>query len=333
MCEVKDLHQIGGFMKLSLVIPCYNEEKNIEPFMKCCIETFGNNKNIEYIFINDGSKDNTFLEIKKIIEKYKNENILGISFSRNFGKEAAMYAGFQHTSGDYVIVMDADLQHPPQMFPEMIKEVTENGYDCCALRRTAREGESKFRESFSKLFFRIQNALSETKMPYGAVDYRIMTRQMVDSILELSEAQRFSKGLFSWVGFNTKWLPFKTIDRELGQTTWSFWKLFKYALDGITSFSVAPLRFISGMGIVIFLIALIYIIITIIQTLIFGIDVPGYATILMVTLFMGGIMEFSIGIVGEYLGRIFIETKDRPIYIIHHTNFDEDEKETKRKKD
>ena len=227
--------------------------------------------------------------------------------------------------------MDADLQHPPQMFPEMIKEVTENGYDCCALRRTAREGESKFRESFSKLFFRIQNALSETKMPYGAVDYRIMTRQMVDSILELSEAQRFSKGLFSWVGFNTKWLPFKTIDRELGQTTWSFWKLFKYALDGITSFSVAPLRFISGMGIVIFLIALIYIIITIIQTLIFGIDVPGYATILMVTLFMGGIMEFSI--VGEYLGRIFIETKDRPIYIIHHTNFDEDEKETKRKKD
>lgn len=318
---------------IDIVVPCYNEEAGLRHFIEVTnsvIEGIPEHK-FRYILVNDGSKDKTYLIMKELANQF--DNIKYISFSRNFGKEAAMYAGFQHTSGDYVIVMDADLQHPPQMFPEMIKEVTENGYDCCALRRTAREGESKFRETFSKLFFRIQNALSETKMPYGAVDYRIMTRQMVDSILELSEAQRFSKGLFSWVGFNTKWLPFKTVDRELGQTTWSFWKLFKYALDGITSFSVAPLRFISGMGIVIFLIALIYIIITIIQTLIFGIDVPGYATILMVTLFMGGIMEFSIGIVGEYLGRIFIETKDRPIYIIHHTNFDEDEKETKGKKD
>ena len=314
---------------IDIVVPCYNEEEGLAHFVEVTnsvIDTIPQHK-FRYILVNDGSRDKTYLVMKQLAEKYS--NIKYISFSRNFGKEAAMYAGFQHTTGDYVIVMDADLQHPPHMFPQMINEVTENGYDCCALQRTAREGESRFREIFSKLFFRLQNAMSETKMPYGAVDYRIMTRQMVDSILELSEVQRFSKGLFSWVGFNTKWLPFQTVDRELGTTTWNFWKLFKYALDGITSFSVAPLRFISCMGIVIFLIALIYILITLVQTIIFGIDVPGYATTLMITLFMGGITEFSIGIVGEYLGRVFMETKDRPIYIIHHTNFTEDEDEKK----
>lgn len=194
---------------IDIVVPCYNEEAGLKHFVEVTnsvIEGIPEHK-FRYILVNDGSKDKTYLIMKELATQF--DNIKYISFSRNFGKEAAMYAGFQHTSGDYVIVMDADLQHPPQMFPEMIKEVTENGYDCCALRRTAREGESKFRETFSKLFFRIQNALSETKMPYGAVDYRIMTRQMVDSILELSEAQRFSKGLFSWVGFNTKWLPLK----------------------------------------------------------------------------------------------------------------------------
>jgi glycosyltransferase involved in cell wall biosynthesis len=311
---------------IDIVVPCYNEEAGLENFVKVTNSVIAEipQHNFRYILVNDGSRDKTYLVMKKLAEQQS--NIKYISFSRNFGKEAAMFAGFQHTTGDYVIVMDADLQHPPQMFPEMIHEVVDNGYDCCALQRTAREGESKFREVFSKMFFRLQNAMSDVKMPYGAVDYRIMTRQMVDSILELSEVQRFSKGLFSWVGFNTKWLPFKTVDRELGTTTWNFWKLFKYALDGITSFSVAPLRFISGMGIVIFLIALIYIIITLIQTLIFGIVVPGYATTLMITLFMGGIIEFSIGILGEYLGRVFIESKNRPIYVIHHTNFTGEER-------
>ncbi|MCH5201606.1 MAG: glycosyltransferase family 2 protein [Oscillospiraceae bacterium] len=312
---------------IDIVVPCYNEEAGLRNFVEVTnsvIDTLPQ-YDFRYILVNDGSKDKTYLVMKELANKY--DNVKYISFSRNFGKEAAMFAGFQHTTGDYVIVMDADLQHPPQMFPQMIDEVANKGYDCCALQRTAREGESKFRGVFSKLFFRLQNAMSDVKMPYGAVDYRIMTRQMVDSIIELSEVQRFSKGLFSWVGFNTKWLPFQTVDRELGTTTWSFWKLFKYALDGITSFSIAPLRFISVMGIVIFFIAFIYIIITLIQTIIFGIDVPGYATTLMVTLFMGGIMEFSIGILGEYLGRVFIESKDRPIYIIHHTNFDEDKSE------
>ncbi len=311
--------------KIDIVVPCYNEEEGLAHFVEVTnsvIEGISEHE-FRYILVNDGSRDKTYLVMKDLAEKYS--NIKYISFSRNFGKEAAMYAGFQHTTGDYVIVMDADLQHPPQMFPQMIKEVTEGGYDCCALKRTAREGEGKFRELFSKLFFRMQNALSETKMPYGAVDYRIMTRQMVDAILELSEVQRFSKGLFSWVGFNTKWLPYQSVDREMGQTTWNYWKLFKYALDGITSFSVAPLRFISAMGIVIFVVALIYILITLVQTIIFGIDVPGYATTLMIVLFMGGIIEFSVGIVGEYLGRIFMETKDRPIYIIQHTNIKKEE--------
>lgn len=312
---------------IDIVVPCYNEEAGLKNFVEVTntvIDTLPQ-YDFRYILVNDGSRDKTYLVMKELANKY--DNVKYISFSRNFGKEAAMFAGFQHTTGDYVIVMDADLQHPPQMFPQMIDEVANKGYDCCALQRTAREGESKFRGIFSKLFFRLQNAMSDVKMPYGAVDYRIMTRQMVDSIIELSEVQRFSKGLFSWVGFNTKWLPFRTVDRELGTTTWSFWKLFKYALDGITSFSIAPLRFISVMGIIIFFIAFIYIIITLVQTIIFGIDVPGYATTLMVTLFMGGIMEFSIGILGEYLGRVFIESKDRPIYIIHHTNFDEDKTE------
>lgn len=312
---------------IDIVVPCYNEEEGLTNFVEVTnsvIETIPQHR-FRYILVNDGSSDKTYFIMKQLSEKY--DNIKYISFSRNFGKEAAMFAGFQYSAGDYVIVMDADLQHPPQMFPQMIREVAENGYDCCALQRVSREGESKFRGVFSKLFFRLQNAVTDVKIPYGAVDYRIMTRQMVNSIVELSEVQRFSKGLFSWVGFNTKWLPFKTVDRELGTTTWNFWKLFKYALDGITSFSVAPLRFISGMGIVIFLVALLYIIITLFQTLIFGIDVPGYATTLMITLFMGGIIEFSIGILGEYLGRVFIESKDRPVYIIHHTNFDKEQKD------
>ena len=312
---------------IDIVVPCHNEEEGLENFVKVTntvIERLPEHK-FRYILVNDGSSDRTYFVMKKLAERY--DNIKYISFSRNFGKEAAMFAGFQHTDAAYVIVMDADLQHPPQMFPEMIKEVVENGYDCCALQRTAREGESRFRGVFSKLFFRLQNFLSDVKMPYGAVDYRIMTRQMVNSILELGEVQRFSKGLFCWVGFNTKWLPFQTADRELGQTTWNFRKRFRYALDGITSFSVAPLRFISCMGIIIFVFSIIYIILTLIKTAIFGIDVPGYATTLMIVLFMGGIIEFSLGILGEYLGRIFIESKNRPIYIIHRTNFKKEDEE------
>lgn len=308
---------------IDLVVPCYNEEAGLEHFV---LET---NKVINtlpdyhfrYILVNDGSKDKTYLVMKNLAKEF--DNVKYISFSRNFGKEAAMYAGLQHTTADYVVVMDADLQHPPKLFPQMIEALEKEGYDCCATKRAEREGESAFRGLFSKLFFKLSNKMTDVKMPYGAMDYRMMTRQMVDSILELGEVQRFSKGIFSWVGFNTKWLAFKTVDREIGTSTWKFSSLFKYAIDGITCFSVAPLRFTAIMGAIIFFISLIYIIITLIQTLFLGITTPGYVTTLCAVLFLGGITEMSIGILGEYIGRIYMEAKDRPIYIIKHSNLKE----------
>ncbi|MBR1481366.1 MAG: glycosyltransferase family 2 protein [Ruminococcus sp.] len=309
---------------IDLVVPCYNEEEGLEHFV---LET---NKVIDtlpaysfrYILVNDGSKDKTYLVIKKLAARF--DNIKYISFSRNFGKEAAMYAGLQHCDADYVVVMDADLQHPPAVFPQML-DAMEQGYDCCATKRDEREGESFFRGAFSKLFFRISNRMTDVKNPYGAMDFRMMTRQMVNAILELSEVQRFSKGIFSWVGFHTKWITFKTVDRELGQSSWKFSSLFRYAIDGITCFSVTPLRFTAVMGAIIFLLSLVYIIITLIQTLFFGIQTPGYVTTLCAVLFLGGLTEMSIGILGEYIGRIYMETKDRPIYITKHSNFDQDD--------
>lgn len=307
---------------IDLVVPCYNEEEGLQHFVEetnKVIETLPNYQ-FRYILVNDGSRDKTFLVMKSLAEKFSNINY--ISFSRNFGKEAAMYAGLKNSTADYVIVMDSDLQHPPAMFPDMIKGI-EEGYDCCAAMRSSRKGESKIRSMFSRAFYNISNKISDAKMPYSAVDFRIMSRQMVNSIMELSEVQRFSKGIFSWVGFHTKWLPYENVEREIGTTKWSFWGLFKYAIDGITAFSVAPLRFISIMGVTVSLIAFIYILITIIQTLFFGINVPGYATLLCATLFIGGIIILAIGVLGEYIGRIYMETKDRPIYICQHTNLDE----------
>ena len=311
---------------IDLVVPCFNEEEGLENFV---LET---NKVIDtlpdysfrYILVNDGSRDKTYLVMKQLAARFS--NIKYISFSRNFGKEAAMYAGLQHTTADYVVVMDADLQHPPAVFPRMLEAMKE-GYDCCATKRGEREGESFFRGAFSKLFFKLSNKLTDVKNPYGAMDYRMMTRQMVDSILELSEVQRFSKGIFSWVGFDTKWISFKTVDRQLGKTSWKFSSLFKYAVDGITCFSVAPLRFTAVMGAVIFFISLIYIIITLIQTLFFGITTPGYVTTLCAVLFLGGITEMSIGVLGEYIGKIYMEAKDRPIYITKFSNFEDENNE------
>lgn len=312
---------------IDLVVPCYNEEEGLEHFV---LET---NKVIEtlpaysfrYILVNDGSRDKTYLVMKQLARRFS--NVKYISFSRNFGKEAAMYAGLQHATADYVVVMDADLQHPPKMFPQMIDALENEGYDCCATKRDSREGESFFRGFFSKLFFKLSNKLTDVKNPYGAMDYRMMTQQVVRSIVELGEVQRFSKGIFSWVGFNTKWISFKTVDRELGTSTWKFSSLFKYAIDGITCFSVAPLRFTAVMGAVIFLISLVYIIITLIQTLFFGVTTPGYVTTLCAVLFLGGITEMSIGILGEYIGRIYMETKDRPIYITKFSNFEDEHNE------
>lgn len=308
---------------VDIIVPCYNEEEGLHMFYE---KTSGivneiANYSFRYIFINDGSKDKTYEEILKLANLHK--EVKYVSFSRNFGKEAGMYAGLKYSSGEYVIIMDADLQHPPALIPQMIEGIGE-GYDCVAARRTNRKGESKIRSLFSRTFYKLNNKMTEINLVQGAVDYRIMSRKMVNAVLELSEVQRFSKGIFEWVGFDTKWLPYENVERTVGSTKWSFWGLFKYAIDGITAFSVTPLRIVTGCGFLISMCAFIYIIITIIQTMAFGIDVPGYVTTLSAVLFLGGIIEFSIGILGEYIGHIYIESKNRPIFITKDTNIDID---------
>ena len=307
---------------IDIVVPCYNEQEVLPLFIEetnKVIETLPDYR-FRYIFVNDGSRDRTLGVLKELAQKYDNAKY--ISFSRNFGKESAMYSGLKNSTGDYVIVMDADLQHPPKMFPQMIAGV-EEGHDCCALYRAKQKGESKLRQLVSKIFFSFQNKISDVKMPDGAVDYRIMSRQMVDSIISLGEKQRFSKGLFCWVGYDTKWIEYENVERTVGTTKWSFWSLFRYALDGITSFSVTPLRFIAVLGFIIAVLAFIWIIVTLVQTLIIGIEVPGYVTTLCAVLFMGGIIEMSVGILGEYIGRIYIEAKGRPIYIAKESNLED----------
>lgn len=310
---------------VDIVVPCYNEEEVIDIFIKETNSVLNTieNYSFQYILVDDGSKDDTLKKFEALSAKFS--NIKYISFSRNFGKEAGIYAGLQATSADYVILMDADLQHPPAMIPDMIKGI-EEGYDCVAAQRTSRDGESKIRSFFSRSFYKLNNKITEAKLPYGAVDFRIMSRNMVDAVLSLSEVQRFSKGIFSWVGFDTKWIPYKNIERQIGTTKWSFWGLFKYAIDGITAFSVAPLRVIAVMGAIISLIAFVYIIVVLIQTLVTGIAVPGYVTTLCSVLFIGGCIELSVGVLGEYIGRIYMETKNRPIYITKRTNIDKNER-------
>ena len=306
---------------IDIVVPCYNEEEVLPLFVEetnKVIDTIPDYR-FRYILVNDGSKDKTLDVMRSLAERF--DSVKYISFSRNFGKESAMYAGLENSTGDYVIVMDADLQHPPKMFPSMIAGI-EEGHDCCALYRAKQKGENPIRRIISKMFFGFQNKISDVKMPDGAVDYRIMSRQMVNSIVKLCEKQRFSKGLFCWVGYDTKWIEYENVERTVGKTKWSFWGLFKYALDGITSFSVTPLRFIAVLGFIIALLAFVWIVVTLVQTLIIGVEVPGYVTTLCAVLFMGGIIEMSVGILGEYIGRIYIEAKGRPIYITKETNLD-----------
>lgn len=307
--------------KIDIIVPCYNEEDTVELFYEATSKVVNNIANYEfqYIFVDDGSRDKTYEKLVKLAELH--EDVKYISFSKNFGKEAAMYAGLSYAKGDYVIIMDADLQHPPALIPQMIAGA-EEGYDCCAAQRTSRKGESKIRSAFSTLFYKLNNRFTDVDLVQGAVDYRIMTRQMVDSVLMLSERQRFSKGIFAWVGFRTKWIPYENVERVVGTSKWSFKSLFKYAIDGITAFSVAPLRTVTFMGSLISMFAFIYIIITLIQTLICGITVPGYVTTLCAVLFLGGIIELSIGILGEYIAHIYIEIKGRPIFIMKNTNID-----------
>ncbi len=306
---------------VDIVVPCYNEAEGLTVFYE---ETSKVTDNIDtyqfnYIFVDDGSKDETINVITALADSH--ENVRYISFSRNFGKEAGMYAGLLYSSADYVIIMDADLQHPPVLIPDMIEGIRQ-GYDCVAAKRTNRKGEARIRSMFSRFFYRLTNKMTDIHLVQGAVDYRIMSRQMVDAVLSLCETQRFSKGIFEWVGFKKKWLPYENVERKIGKTKWSFRSLFKYAIDGITAFSVAPLRMVTGFGFFISIAAFFYIAVTLIQTLIFGISVPGYVTTLSAVLFLGGIIEFSIGVLGEYIGHIYIETKNRPLFIVRNTNIE-----------
>lgn len=310
-------------MDLSIVVPCFNEEENIPIFyeevskvIKGDVEL--SNLSFEFIFIDDGSRDKTLEVIKKLGRKH--EKVKFISFSRNFGKEAAIYAGLENSTGDFVVLMDSDLQDPPSLLPQMYSFIKSSDYDCVATRRVTRKGEPIIRSFFTRAFYKLINLISETKIVDGARDYRLMTRQMVDSILKVSEYNRFSKGIFSWVGFEMKWLEYENIERKSGESNWSFWKLLIYAFEGIVSFSTFPLHISTIMGIILSILAVIFMIIIVIRTLLFGDTVVGWPSTMSVILFLGGIQLFSVGILGQYLSKTYLETKNRPIYISKETN-------------
>ena len=272
----------------------------------------------EIIFINDGSKDNTLKVLKEFAQN--DSQVKYISFSRNFGKEAAMYAGLQKSTGDYVAIMDADMQDPPSLLPEMYRILQTEDYDNVAMRRTSRDGEPPIRSFFAKLFYRIINKISKADIVDGARDFRLMKRAMVDAILEMGEYNRFSKGIFGWVGFKTKWLPYVNIERVAGETKWSFWKLFVYSLEGIVAFSTVPLSIASVIGILLCFFAFIAIAFVIGRTLVFGDPVEGWPSLVCIITLIGGIQLFCMGIMGQYLAKTYLETKHRPIYIVSETN-------------
>ena len=308
--------------KISVVVPCYNEEEALPIFYEEITKVAKEieNSEFEFLFINDGSKDKTLEELKKLSKQ--DERVRYISFSRNFGKESAMYAGLKESTGDYVVIMDVDLQDPPKLLIEMYNILEQKEYDCVATRRVTRKGEPKIRSFFARMFYKIINKISKTEIIDGARDFRMMTRQMVNAILEMSEYNRFSKGIFGWVGFNTKWLEYENIERVAGKTKWSFWKLFIYSMDGITAFSTTPLIISTVIGIIFCIIALVMVIVVIIRTLIIGDPVSGWPSLVCIILFISGVQLFCIGIIGQYLSKTYLEVKKRPIYIIKETEKD-----------
>lgn len=303
-------------MKISIVIPCFNEEKTVPLFFDE-VEKFRGDYEFEYLFIDDGSSDGTLAAIKKLANVH--ESVRFVAFSRNFGKEAALYAGLQASTGDLVTVMDVDLQDPPELLPVMINKVINSDIDCIGTRRSTREGEPAIRSFFAKKFYQLINKISDTEMIDGARDYRMMTRQMVDAVLELAEYNRFSKGLFSWVGFKTEYLSFENRERVAGETSWSFWKLFNYSIDGIVNFSDTPLNIASFVGALSCIGSGIAILFIILRALLFGDPTSGWPSLVSIVLFIGGIQLLCLGIIGKYIGKIFLETKKRPVYIVRET--------------
>lgn len=300
----------------SCIVPCFNEEEVIplyyEEMQKVRKQEEGK-IDFEIIFIDDGSKDKTLEVIKKLSEQ--DECIHYVSFSRNFGKEAAMYAGFEHANGEYVVTMDVDLQDPPHLIPEMIRCIEEEGYDSVATRRVTRKGEPPIRSFFARRFYGLINKISDADIVDGARDFRMMKRDMVNAILSMPEYNRFTKGIFGWVGFKTKWIEFENVERAAGETKWSFWKLFRYALEGIIAFSTVPLTIVSLIGVIVCIIAFLFLLFVVIRAVIFGDPVAGWPSLICVISFLSGIQLLGIGAVGMYLSKTYLETKKRPIYI------------------
>ena len=302
---------------LSVVVPCFNEEESVTDFYTELMKNqsyFQEEKvDLEILFIDDGSKDNTVGKIKEL--KQKDARVRMISFSRNFGKEAAMYAGLENAKGDYVVIMDVDLQDPPALLPDMYAYIQE-GYDSVATRRVTRKGEPPIRSFFARCFYRLMKRISKTEIMDGARDYRMMSRQMVDAILQMQEYNRFTKGIYGWVGFQTKWLEYENVERAKGETKWNFWKLLVYSVEGITAFSTAPLMFASLMGVLFCVLAFAMIVFTIIRKVVFGDPVSGWPSLVCIISLVSGVQLFCLGILGQYLSKTYMEVKRRPIYLI-----------------
>lgn len=307
---------------ISIIVPCYNEQEALPHFYREAAAVLrGMDCGYELLFVNDGSKDGTLAELKRLSEE--DEHVFYLSFSRNFGKEAAMYAGFCNAHGDYVAVMDADLQDPPALLPRMLELLEGGEYDSVATRRVTRSGEPPIRSWFARKFYQIINRISDADIVDGARDFRLMKRSMVDAIVAMGEYNRFSKGIFGWIGFRTCWMPYENVERVAGETKWNFWKLFKYAIDGIISFSQAPLSIASWFGIVMTFFAFLMIAFIVVRKLLFGDPVAGWASTICVIIFVGGVQLFCLGIMGQYIAKTYMESKKRPHYILAESNMDD----------
>lgn len=306
--------------RISVVVPCYNEESVLNLFYDEIVKTFGPMEEVmlELVFVDDGSSDNTLKILKELAVKDK--RVLYLSFSRNFGKEAGIYAGLKNASGDFVVVMDADLQHPPKMLLEMYEYLRNDEYDIVGCRRVSRRGEPPIRSFFARMFYKIINKMADTEFVDGATDFQMMSRKVVDAVLSMKEYNRFTKGIFSWVGFHKKWIEYENVERAAGETKWSFGKMVVYALEGIVAFSTTPLVLASVLGIVCCCIAAILVIYIVVKTIIFGDPTPGWPSLACLFLFISGIQLFFMGVLGQYLAKTYLETKKRPIYIAKETN-------------
>ena len=311
---------------ISVVVPCCNEEQALPYFMQeiqsVAAQMAQRQVDVEVLLVNDGSRDHTLSLLRDYAKQY--ENVRYLSFSRNFGKEAAMYAGLEHARGDYVAIMDADMQDPPALLPQMYDLLQTGEYDSVATRRVSRQGEPPIRSFFARMFYKLINRISDADIVDGARDYRLMSRPMVDAILSMKEVNRFSKGIFGWVGFRTYWLPYENVERVAGETKWSFWKLFRYSLEGIIAFSTAPLAIASVVGLLVCLAAVVALVVVLVKTLAFGDPVAGWPSMICIILFLGGVQLLTVGIIGQYLAKTYLETKKRPIYILAEESQDKE---------